>query len=218
MDEADAVAAGAGKCPNIASSCQYDIIKHPIAHEACRYDASDVPFNYYSQFANGAHVADFYTRFTKDVAAGQLPSLAYIKAMSTRNEHPNVSNISDGIDFVTGVIQAIQGSPYASSTLILLTWDEGGGFFDHVAPPPSIDTDDMNRPVPYGTRVPMLAIGPFAKKGYVSHVQLEHSSIVRFLEYNFVGKVGQLGYGDAKVANLGSLLDAKAVGFPVPAN
>ncbi|MFO0575188.1 MAG: alkaline phosphatase family protein [Polyangia bacterium] len=215
---ADAAAAGAGKCPNIASSCQYDIIKHPIAHEACRYDASDVPFNYYSQFANGAHVADFYTRFAKDVAAGKLPSLAYIKAMSTRNEHPNVSNISDGIDFVTGVIQAIQGSPYASSTLILLTWDEGGGFFDHVAPPPSLDTDDMNRPVPYGTRVPMLAIGPFAKKGYVSHVQLEHSSIVRFLEYNFVGKVGQLGYSDAKVANIGSLLDEKAVGFPVPAN
>ena len=102
--------------------------------------------------------------------------------------------------------------------LILLTWDEGGDFFDHVAPPPPIDTDDMNRPVPYGTRVPMLAIGPFARKGTVSHVQMEDSSIVRFLENNFVGKVGQLGYNDAKVANIGSMLDAKAVGFPVPEN
>ena len=138
--------------------------------------------------------------------------------MSTRNEHPNVSNITDGVNFVNSVIQTISQSAYASKTLIILTWDEGGGFFDHVPPPPSIDTDDQNRPVPYGTRVPMLAIGRFAKKGYVSHVQLEHSSIVRFLQYNFIGKVGQLGYNDAKVANIGSLLDETAVGFPVPAN
>jgi phospholipase C len=175
-----------------------------------------IPFNYYSQFANGAHMADFFARFSQDVAANKLPNFVYIKAMSTRNEHPNVSTISDGVNFVNGVIQTISKSSYASSTLILLTWDEGGGFFDHISPPPSIDTDDMDRPVPYGTRVPMLAIGPFAKKGFVSHVQMEHSSIVRFLEYNFIGKVGQLGYNDAKVANIGSMLDAKAVGFPVP--
>ena len=97
-----------------------------------------------------------------------------------------------------------------------MTWDEGGGFFDHVAPPPSIDTDDANAPVPYGTRVPLLAIGPFAKKGTVSHVTMEHSSIVRFLEYNFVGPVGQLGYNDAKVHNIGSLLDPSATGVQVP--
>ena len=58
--------------------------------------------------------------------------------------------------------------------------------------------------------------GPFATKGFVSHVQMEHSLVVRFLEYNFIGNVGQLGYNDAKVANIGSMLDAKAVGFPVP--
>lgn len=215
---ADALAAGAGSCPNIASSCQYGVILNPVAHEACRYDASDVPFNYYSQFANGAHMADFFSRFTQDVAAKKLPNFTYIKAMSTRNEHPNVSNITDGVNFVSSVLQTIANSSYANSTLILLTWDEGGGFFDHVSPPPSIDTDDQNRPVPYGTRVPMLAIGPFAKKGFVSHVQMEHSSIVRFLQYNFIGKVGQLGYNDAKVANIGSMLDATAVGFPVPEN
>ena len=213
----DAVAAGTNSCPNIASSCQYNAITNPVAYQACRYDASDVPFNYYSQFANGAHNADF-RRLAQDVTANKLPDFTYVKAMSSRNEHPNVSTISDGINFVNGVIQTITQSPYASDTLILLTWDEGGGFFDHVAPPPPIDVDDQNKPVPYGTRVPMLAIGPFAKKGYVSHVQLEHSSIVRFLEYNFIGKVGQLGYNDAKVANIGSLLDEKAVGFRVPEN
>ena len=161
---AEAASAGTGNCPGIANSCQYNIITNPVAHEACRYDASDVPFNYYSQFANGAHNADFYGRFAQDVQANKLPNLAYIKAMSTRNEHPNVSNITDGVNFVNSVIQTISQSAYASKTLIILTWDEGGGFFDHVPPPPSIDTDDQNRPVPYGTRVPMLAIGRFAKK------------------------------------------------------
>jgi hypothetical protein len=62
----------------------------------------------------------------------------------------------------------------------------------------------------------MLAIGPFAKKGTVSHVTMEHSSLVRFLEYNFIGPVGQLGYNDAKVANIGSLLDPSKTGVHVP--
>lgn len=211
----EAVAAGYGNCPNIASDCQYSELSHPIAHQACRYDASDIPFAYYAQFADGSHTAD-YTQLAQDVANQQLPSFAYVKALTTRNEHPNVANISDGIAFVQGVIQTIEQSPYASSTLILVTWDEGGGFFDHIPPPPSIDTDDANAPVPYGTRVPLLAIGPFAKKGTVSHVVMEHSSIVRFLEYNFLGPVGQLGHNDAVVHNIGSLLDPNATTVHVP--
>lgn len=214
---AEAVAAGSGQCPNTAADCQYDEVSHPIAYQACRYDASDIPFAYYTQFADGPHFADF-SKLASDVAANELPNFAYVKALTTRNEHPNVSNISDGIAFVQGVIQTITQSSYASSTLILLTWDEGGGFFDHVAPPPSIDTDGNGKPVPYGTRVPLLAIGPFARKGTVSHVTMEHSSIVRFLEYNFVGPVGQLGWNDAKVANIGSLLDPTKTGVVVPEN
>ncbi len=212
---AGAVAAGYGNCPNIASDCQYSELTHPIAYQACRYDASDIPFAYYAQFADGPHIVD-YGQFAQDVASQALPNFAYIKALTTRNEHPNVSNITDGVAFVEGVIQTVSQSSYASSTLVLLTWDEGGGFFDHIAPPPSIDTDDANAPVPYGTRVPMLAIGPFARKGTISHVTMEHSSVVRFLEYNFVGAVGQLGYNDAKVHNIGSLLDPDVSGVHVP--
>jgi phospholipase C len=212
---AEAVAAGYGNCPNIAADCQYDEVIDPIAYQACRYDASDIPFAYYAQFADGPHIADI-SQLAVDIANQALPSFAYVKGLTTRNEHPNVSNITDGITFVEGVIQTISQSPYSSSTLVLVTWDEGGGFFDHVAPPPSIDTDDSSKPVPYGTRVPLLAVGPFAKKGTVSHVTMEHSSVVRFLEYNFIGPVGQLGYNDAKVNNLGSLLDPSATGVPIP--
>ncbi len=90
---------------------------------------------------------------------------------------------------------------------MLLTYDEGGGYFDHVAPPASPDGD------PYGTRVPLLALGSFAKKGWISHVQMELTSIVRFIEWNWLRDVGQLGARDAVVANLGSLLD-ETLGVP----
>ena len=91
---------------------------HPLAYQACRYDASDIPFAYYAQFADGPHIAD-YSRLAQDVAQKTLPSFAYVKALTTRNEHPNVSNITDGIAFVQGVIQTISQSSYASSTLIV---------------------------------------------------------------------------------------------------
>ncbi len=212
---AEAVAAGYGSCPGIAADCQYSVVTHPVAYEACRFDASDIPFQYYAQLADGPNMKDF-SAFTKDVAANALPSFSYVKALTTHNEHPNVSNITDGVTFVSGVIQTIAQSPLASSTLVLVTWDEGGGFFDHVAPPPSVDTDDKAKPVPYGTRVPLLAIGAFARKGTISHVVMEHSSVVRFLEWNFVGPTGQLGYNDARVANIGSLLDPSTTGVQVP--
>lgn len=207
--------AAAPSCESIPPDCNYNQIVHPLAAQACKYDASDNPFAYYAQFADGPMIKD-YGDLAKDVAADALPSFAFVKARSSRNEHPNVSNISDGIAFVQKTLDTIAQSKFATSTLVLLTWDEGGGFFDHVAPPASIDTDDQNQPVPYGTRVPLLAIGPFAKKGTVSHVTMEHSSVVRFLEWNFLGPVGQLKQNDAKVANLGSLLDPDKTGIKVP--
>jgi phospholipase C len=111
------------------------------------------------------------------------------------------------------VVNAVNKSPYAASTLILLTYDEGGGFFDHVTPPANAAADGK----PYGTRVPLVAIGPFAKKNAVSHVVMEHSSIVKFIEWNWLGgTTGQLMGRDAAVNNLGDLLDAAKTGTAVP--
>ncbi len=101
---------------------------------------------------------------------------------------------------------------YKSNTLILVTWDEGGGYVDHVAPPPTSTVDHK----PYGTRVPLLAIGRLAKRNEVSHVVMEHSSIVKFLEWNFTGETGQLKARDAEVNNIGSLLDPASQLTPVP--
>jgi phospholipase C len=107
-------------------------------------------------------------------------------------------------------VDAIKGSPVAAHTLILLTWDESGGFYDHVRPPATSAVDHQ----PYGPRIPLLAIGPFARSGSVSHQVMEHSSIVRFIEWNWLGATGQLHGRDRTVHNLGSLL---APGLHVPA-
>ena len=170
-----------------------------------------------AQFADAALFKDS-TQLIADLDAGELPTFSYVKARAYRNEHPNVSKISDGVAFVKTIVDAVKLSSVASSTLVLLTWDEGGGFFDHLAPPAGIDDDPESpiHPVPYGTRVPMLALGPYARAGAVSHVTMEHSSVVKFLEYNFLGPVGQLGANDGKVKNIGSLLDPTRTGIVIP--
>jgi phospholipase C len=107
----------------------------------------------------------------------------------------------------------VLASSQADSTLVLFTYDESGGYYDHVAPPPTSVLD----PVPYGPRVPTIAIGRFAKKAFISHVEMEHSSIVKFIEWNWLGgHTGQLGGRDLEVHNIGSLLDESQTGIAVP--
>ncbi len=197
-------------CPAAPSDCPAHIPTAP-----CDYDPSDNPFQYYAQFADNATYMKDYDDLAKDITAGNLPEVSFVKAVQYKNEHPGYGTvISTGEKFVQGVVDAIFGSQYAKSTLVLLTWDEGGGFFDHVAPPPTSPVDNQ----PYGTRVPIIAIGPFAKKNYISHVTIEHSSIVKFIEWNFLEDTGQLGARDAVVNNIGDLLDPGRVGVVVPAD
>jgi phospholipase C len=224
---AEALAASlVGSCPSKTATveCPYrDCALHPVACYGCLYDPSDIPFLYFNGFADGG-AATPYERdlavLDADLIADTLPNFAFVKLRLFQNEHPNTSTISDGAAAVGQLINKLRGSSAWSSTLVLLTWDEGGGFYDHVPPPPappvSVDSDDAGMPVPYGTRVPFIAIGPFAAAGQVSHVTLEHSSVVRFLELNFLGDTGQLHARDGYVNNLGSLLDPNAVGYPVP--
>jgi phospholipase C len=226
---------GSNKCPDPADAvdCPYQdcgLTAFPVACHACVYDPSDIPFVYFKRFADTKNAAGKvtptpymkdYRSLKLDLDNRTLPSFSFVKALTARSEHPNVSNITDGVQFVKATVDAVLASPdYKDNTLILLTWDEGGGYYDHVPPPKavpqSVDSDRLGKAVPYGTRVPFLALGPFAKKGAVSHVVLEHSSVVRFLEWNFLTSTGQLDARDAVVNNLGSLLDASKTGLVVP--
>ena len=195
-------------CPEPPSDCPLHLPTSP-----CVYDPGDVPFEYYAQFEDNAVYMKDYDQLASDLAAGTLPDVAFVKPVGYHNEHPGYgTTISDGVAFSTNVIDAILASPYGPETLVLLTWDEGGGFFDHITPPAASTVDSQ----PYGTRIPLLAIGPFAKTNHVSHVPMEHSSIVKFLEWNFTGQTGQLGVRDAVVPNIGDMLDPSQTGVTVP--
>lgn len=213
----DAVLA-APSCPSAGGTHCHET----ILTEACKYDPSDIPFNYYPNFTD-KHIDDI-SRLSQDLAGGTLPSFAFVKFRTSENDHPGFSYITDGESNVASVINSVLGSPaYASNTLVLVTWDEGGGFYDHVPPPASVETTPAALSVPYGTRVPLLAIGPFAKTNYISHRQMEHSSILKFLEWNFIGSSGVGAIAatypsarDGVVNGLGDMLNPVAVGATPP--
>lgn len=199
------------RCPEIPDDCPFGLPVYP-----CVYDHEDVPFQYYSAFRDNPKYMRDFAGLQKDLKMGTLPPVNFVKGLGYKSEHPGAgTSIRDGVVFVTGVINELLRSRYAKSTLILVVYDEGGGYFDHVTPPPNSAIDGQA----YGTRVPFLAIGSFARKNFVSHVTLEHSSIIKFIEWNWLGRqTGQLGTRDTVVNNLGSLLDPTVTGVEVPVN
>ncbi len=206
---AQAAAAAQGTCASGPDACTLDF--YP-----CTFDPSDVPFEYYASTRDApAHVADDQ-QFLADLQGGSLPAVSWVRAVGYESEHAGqLAKLSVGVAWVTGMIDAVQASRYRDSTLVILTYDEGGGYFDHVTPPPPSSVDGKA----YGTRLPFLAVGKFAKKNFVSHVTMEHSSLVKFIEWNFLGgKTGQLGTRDAVVNDIGSVLDPVATGVAVPEN
>ncbi len=208
---AQSAASAQGTCAQKTDACTASINFYP-----CTFDPSDVPFEYYASSRDApAHIADDQ-QFLSDLQDGSLPAVSWVRALGYESEHPaQFTKLSVGVAWVTTMIDAVASSRYRDSTLVLLTYDEGGGYFDHV-PPPAPSTVDAKA---YGTRLPFLAVGKFAKKNFVSHVTMEHSSLVKFIEWNFLGgKTGQLGTRDAVVNNIGSVLDATATGPAVPEN
>jgi phospholipase C len=209
--DAQAVATAQGTCAPRPADCTGALPLYP-----CTFDPSDVPFEYYASSRDDpAHIADD-TRFLTDLDQGTLPAVSFVRAVGWKSEHAGqLSKLSIGIAWATSMIAAVEASRYRDSTLVILTYDEGGGYFDHVPPPPPSPVDGK----PYGTRLPTMAIGPFAKQNFVSHVVMEHSSLVKFIEWNFLGGVtGQLGGRDTVVSDIGSLLDPSKTGVAVPEN
>jgi phospholipase C len=189
----------AGGCALPPADCPSHVPNYP-----CVFDPSDIPAEYFpDQVDQPAHMRD-YSQLGTDVAAHQLPTVSFVKGLGYHSEHPGYGDtLSQGVQFVSNTVAEITRN--VPDALVLLTWDESGGYFDHVAPPTGTAATAVDGQ-PYGPRVPLLALGAGAATGTVSHVQLEHSSIVKFIEWNFLGATGQLGGRDAVVRNLGSML------------
>ena len=132
--------------------------------------------------------------FLKAAKEGKLPSFSWVTSAGRHNEHPP-KNIQAGQKFVAQIIDAVMKSPNWQRTALFFTYDEHGGFYDHVPPPKACPPDDIkpileSRDIPgkfdrLGVRVPMIVISPYAKKHYVSHHVYDHTSILRFVQARF---------------------------------
>lgn len=124
------------------------------------------------------------TQFVRDVQSNNMASVTWITPPAGMTDHPP-NPVLGGQDFVTQQVNAVMNSSYWNNTAIFVTWDDWGGFYDHVVPP-HIDTLGL------GPRVPLLVISPYARHGYISHVQGEFSSFVKFTEEDFgLSNLGQ---------------------------
>jgi len=149
------------------------------------FQAHHQPFNFFAAFSpidhadyRTAHLKDFDSQFLADAAAGKLPAVTFYKPQGNLNQHAGYANVADGDAHIVNVIQQLQNSPQYKNMLIVVTYDENGGFYDH-APVPTADRWGP------GTRIPAIIVSPFAKKGTVDHTQYDTASILRFITRRF---------------------------------
>ena len=116
--------------------------------------------------------------YFRDAKAGTLPAVSWIVPNGRNSEHPPAS-IADGQAWVTRIVNAAMRGPEWDSTAIFISWDDWGGFYDHVRPP------DAN-PQGFGLRVPGLVISPYARRGFIDHQMLSTDSYLRFIEDDFL--------------------------------
>ncbi|HVA80789.1 MAG TPA: alkaline phosphatase family protein [Candidatus Binataceae bacterium] len=135
-------------------------------------------------------------QFFTDAADGNLPAVAWITTSTEESEHPSFGDQCAGENSTVRIINALAASPQAASAVVFVSWDDFGGWYDHVAPP-QIDALGL------GARVPLLIISEWARHGFIEHQELEFSSIPRFIEDLF-----GLPYLTARDARSNTMLDA----------
>jgi acid phosphatase len=140
------------------------------------------PFNYFARYAPGTrereeHLKD-YTDLVAAIDRGELPQVAFYKPQGTLNEHPGYADVLSGDIHISELIAKIRASPLWRSTVVIVTYDEYGGFWDHVPPP----AGDRWGP---GTRIPTIIISPFARRGYIDHTPYDTTSIIKFITRRF---------------------------------
>jgi len=119
--------------------------------------------------------------FLHDIEAGTLPQVSFYKPVGILNQHPSYTDLVTGDEHVADVLAKLRLSPQWNEMLVIVTYDENGGFWDHVPPP----VGDRFGP---GTRIPTLIISPYAKRGFVDHQAYDTTSILKFITRRFALK------------------------------
>jgi phospholipase C len=139
------------------------------------------------------------TGILTDIANQQLAQVSWVIPDGLASDHAG-ANDGSGPSWVASVVNAIGNSNYWADTAILITWDDWGGWYDHVAPTIVDDGVSWGSGYVYGLRVPLIVVSPYARPSYISHVRHDFGSILQFIEGTF--HLGSLGYADAYSDNL----------------
>jgi phospholipase C len=138
------------------------------------------PFAYFANYADGTRAKTDHLKDEKEfiaaAKAGTLPSVSFVKPLGINNEHPGYSDVANGENHTVELINDVLNGPNGKDALIIVTYDEHGGFWDHVAPPV------IDKKWGPGIRVPAILVGPYVKHGYVDHTQYETVSILTLIE------------------------------------
>ncbi len=134
-----------------------------------------------------------------DIANGQLPQVSWIIPNGLSSDHA-VANDGSGPSWVSAIVNAIGNSPYWANTAIVITWDDWGGWYDHVAPKVINDGTSWGSGYVYGFRVPLIVVSPYAKTAYISHTTHDFGSILKFIETTY--NLPSLGYADTPADDL----------------
>jgi phospholipase C len=151
-----------------------------------RFQFHHQPYNYFAAMAPGSAARAQHLRdgglngaaFIAAIDAGTLPQVSFYKPQGNLNEHPGYADILSGDEHIAEVVAHLEKSPQWGHMLVIVTYDENGGFWDHVAPPKG----DRWGP---GNRIPALIISPYAKKGFVDHTLYDTTSVLRFITRRF---------------------------------
>jgi acid phosphatase len=161
-------------------------VDHDPDLKAVEFQHHHQVFNYFAAMAPGTDARKAHLRdggrdgaaFIQAIDAGSLPPVTFYKPQGTLNEHPGYAAVLAGDQHIADVIAHLEKSPQWGHMLVVVTYDENGGIWDHVAPPKA----DRWGPA---TRIPTLIVSPFAKRGYIDHTQYDTTSILTFITERF---------------------------------
>jgi phospholipase C len=190
----------------------YPCFEHPTLMDSL--DAQMISWRYYAPSAGSiwtgpnaidhirtgadwANVIIPQTQVLTDIANGQLAQVTWVIPDGADSDHA-ASNNGTGPSWVASIVNAIGASPYWSDTAIIITWDDWGGWYDHVAP-------TIYDSYEYGFRVPLIVVSQYTKQAYVSHVNHDFGSILKFTEEVF--QLPSLGYADARADDFSDCFD-----------
>jgi phospholipase C len=140
--------------------------------------------------------------FLTDMGNNHLAAVTWVAPIGQASPiTPGSAHTNGGPSWVAAVVNAVGNSAFWSDTAIIVTWDDWGGWYDHVPPPKVInDGKSWGSGYVYGFRVPLIVVSPFAKPAHISHVNHDFGSILKFIEEVF--SLGTLGYADGRADNL----------------